>query len=266
MEADDGQAPARSQNGQNCREGASEFLELLVDVNPYSLKAACGRMLAFFASADGVGDELGEFERGAQRPGFAASNNRLCNLESKPFFAIMSYDLLYFFQAGFRQPLRCGNTAARIHTHVEWAFPHEGKTADRVVDLRRGNAQVQQHAVDMFDSKVIQVHRHIAETAVHYSHARVALTESARNLDCLWVFVEHHEGGIGAQATQQQPAVAAPTECPVDIDAVERRGNRCGLLRPRATFAERSLQQCVHGGLQQPGTVHEFHKTAQKEN
>ena len=68
METDDREPAARGQDRQNCREGTSEFLELLVDVNPYSLKAACGRMLAFLASADGAGDELGEFERGAQRP------------------------------------------------------------------------------------------------------------------------------------------------------------------------------------------------------
>src|SRR5690606_19656229 len=94
MEADHRQTPSRRQNLQDCRAGERELLEFLIEVNPYSLKGASGRMLALFARTDDTGDELGEVERCAQRPGFAASNNRLCNLESKPFFAIFCYDLL----------------------------------------------------------------------------------------------------------------------------------------------------------------------------
>src|SRR5690606_30194395 len=109
--------------------------ELLIEVNPYSLKAASGRVLTLFARTDDTGDELGEVERCAQRPGFAATSNRLCNLESKPFFAIMCYDLPHFFDTGLSQPLLSGHTAARIHPHIQRAFPHEGKPSGRIVNL-----------------------------------------------------------------------------------------------------------------------------------
>src|SRR5690606_19402461 len=94
MKTDHRQTPSRREYFQDCREGERELLELLIEVNPYSLKGASGRMLALFARTDDTGDELGKVERCTQRPGFAASNNRLCNLESKPFFAIFCYALL----------------------------------------------------------------------------------------------------------------------------------------------------------------------------
>src|SRR5690625_605376 len=107
MKTDNSQPPTCRKPLQSCREGVRELLELLVDVNPYSLKGTCCRVLTLLARTDDTGDELGEIVRGTQRPGFAATDNRLCNLESKPFFAITTDDLLQFFEADVRQPLRC---------------------------------------------------------------------------------------------------------------------------------------------------------------
>src|SRR5690606_220904 len=214
------------------------FLELLIDVNPYSLKAACGRMLAFFASADGVGDELGEFERGAQRLGFAANNNRLCNLESKPFFAIMSYDLLNFFLAGLCQPFCSGYPAAGVHTHIKRTFPHKGKPSRRIVNLWGGDAQVQQYAVDLLNAKLLQVFGHVTKPAVHDPHPRIAFTQGLCDFNCLRILVEDYKRRIRPKTLQQQAAVATATKCSVHVNAVERRHAEL-LLRPtRTTLAE----------------------------
>ena len=99
-------------------------------------------MLPLFARADGAGDALGKFERGAQRPCCAASSNRLCNLKSKPFFAIIRYDLPHLIHTGLRQPIRHRGTTGGVHPHVERAVPHERETTLGIVDLRRGNAQI----------------------------------------------------------------------------------------------------------------------------
>src|SRR5690606_36991999 len=205
MEADDGKPPTGSQDFQNCREGASEFLEFLVDVNPYSLKAACGRMLAFLASADGAGDELGELERGAQRPGFAAINNRLCNLESKPFFAIICYDLLDLFKAGLRQPLCSGHPATAIHTHIERAFPHEGKTARCIIYLRGRHTQVEQYAIHTLNTQATEMLGHIPEATMHDLDTRVLALEGVGDSDGFGILVEHDQPRIRAQ-TLKQPA------------------------------------------------------------
>src|SRR3546814_12812923 len=107
-----------------------------MEVNAYSCKGASGRMLALFARTDDTGAELGEVERCAQRPGFAASNNRLCNLESKPFFAIFSYDLLQFIKTDLAQPLRTGWAAAGIHPHIQRTHRH-ARSGERRVGKER---------------------------------------------------------------------------------------------------------------------------------
>src|SRR5690606_3071804 len=265
MEADDGKPPTGSQDFQNCREGASEFLEFLVDVNPYSLKAACGRMLAFLASADGAGDELGEFERGAQRPGFAASNNRLCNLESKPFFAIICYDLLDLFKTGMFQPFGSGGPAAGIHTHIERAFSHEREAARCIIDLWRRHSQVQQDAVNLLYAQRLKMVRHVADTAMYDLYSGVFFGQGLCGLDGLRVRVEHDASRAGRQALQKAAAVPAPDKCAVYIYAVKRgctyRGGAAS-----ATLTERGVQQGVDCGLQQHGTVHEFHRPLRKKS
>src|SRR5690606_41361936 len=76
MEADHRQTPSRRQYSQNCLEGARALLEFLIEVNPYSLKAARGRVLPLFARADDTGDELRETARCSKRPGLAALRKR----------------------------------------------------------------------------------------------------------------------------------------------------------------------------------------------
>ncbi|CFP59554.1 Uncharacterised protein [Bordetella pertussis] len=94
-------------------------------------------MLPLFARADGAGDALGKLERGVQRPCCAASSNRFCNLKSKPFFAIICYDLPHLIHAGLRQPIRHRGAAGRIHPHVEGTVPHERKPPFGIVNLGR---------------------------------------------------------------------------------------------------------------------------------
>jgi len=93
MKADHRQPPARCQQHQSCRDGVAKLLQLLVEVNPYSLKGACGRVLARLARGDSVCDKLGKIQRGRDGPLAAARCNRLCNAQSKPFFAISRNDL-----------------------------------------------------------------------------------------------------------------------------------------------------------------------------
>ena len=84
---------------------------------------------------------------GPNRPPRWSRNNRCCNLFSKPFFAMGSYDLPDFLLARAREPFRNRDAAARIHAHVERAVEAEAEAADRDVDLRRGAAQIDQTAL-----------------------------------------------------------------------------------------------------------------------
>jgi hypothetical protein len=68
-----------------------QLFKLGVDENPKSLKCARCRVLARLAGFDRASHEFGQFGGGCKRaPFLSASNNRLCNLNSKPFFAIVT--------------------------------------------------------------------------------------------------------------------------------------------------------------------------------
>lgn len=220
-------------------------------------------MLPLFARADGAGDALGKFERGAQRPCCAASSNRLCNLKSKPFFAIIRYDLPHLIHTGLRQPIRHRGTTGGVHPHVERAVPHERETTLGIVDLRRGNAQIQHHAIDLVDAALPQFFGHGGKAAMHHFHPGILRGQRGGHGDRLGILVEHHQPRLRAQAAQQFAAVTAAAERAVHEDAALRPqgGIRPGLrMRPRRALAAKIGQQKrVHRRLQQDGPMFEFH-------
>src|SRR5690606_11799012 len=104
---------------------------------------------------------------------------------------------------------------------------------------------------------------HVAESAVHDLDPRVAGLQGARDFYRLGVFVENNEGGVGAQTFKQAAAMATTPESAVDVNSVGR-GSDCGIGAGGPTLAERNVQQRVDCGLQQHGSVREFHKPLRK--
>ena len=95
MEADHDQASVRGQQGERGLQPLLQGLKLGVDVNPKSLKRARCRVLARLAGLDCTSHERGKLPCAADgSPAFAASDKRLCNLKSKPFFAMLTNHLL----------------------------------------------------------------------------------------------------------------------------------------------------------------------------
>src|SRR5690606_29793171 len=64
MKADHGKSPLRRQQVQSGRERTREFLKLTIDVNPYSLKGASGRVLPLLARPDDARHEFGKLSGG----------------------------------------------------------------------------------------------------------------------------------------------------------------------------------------------------------
>src|SRR5512135_3228606 len=104
MKTDHRHAPACFQMIHALRQHALELFELAVDINPYSLKGARSRILAGFARTYTLRDNVAELFRGEDRSFLARSNNRPCNLPSKPFFAVITYHLREFAFICRRQP------------------------------------------------------------------------------------------------------------------------------------------------------------------
>jgi len=87
MEADHDQTSLRGQQRQRGLQALLERLKLGVDMNPKSLKCARCRVLARLAGFDCTSHDRGKLECAAHgMPAFAASDKRLCNRSSKPFF------------------------------------------------------------------------------------------------------------------------------------------------------------------------------------
>src|SRR5205085_12674911 len=105
------------------------------------------RILARLPRADRLTHEIGQLAGAPEWLAAASSNNRRCNLFSKPFFAIVADDLPYLLFFCARQPFGGAWPRARIHAHVERTVGAKREAARRVVELRRGHAEVEEHAV-----------------------------------------------------------------------------------------------------------------------
>jgi hypothetical protein len=63
-----------------------------------------------------------------EAPFLSASNNRLCNGASKPFFAIVTYHLRNLLNLGCGQPLGHALAARGVHAHVQRAVETKTET------------------------------------------------------------------------------------------------------------------------------------------
>ena len=79
----------------------------------------------------------------------ARRRNCSCNRLSKPFFTIVADDLRQFAHRGAGKEFGGGLAARRVHPHVERTVVAKREAARGVVDLRRGDSEIEQHAVDL---------------------------------------------------------------------------------------------------------------------
>ncbi len=111
-----------------------------------------------------------------------------------------------------------GDAARGIHPHVERAVHPEREAARTFVDLRRTDAQIEQHTGHPSDAARIQCSVQVREAVMLNSEAGILY--GARFGDCCRVLVESDQSSAGPQPLQEEPAVPAPPEGSVDIDAV----------------------------------------------
>ncbi|KOT00167.1 hypothetical protein DM50_2652 [Burkholderia mallei] len=202
--------------------------KLLIDVNPYSLKGAGCRILTLLTGLDDVTHDLGKLARAVERPETVglcpASNNRLCNLKSKPFFPIISYHLRQFLHRRPCEPLGRRFATRRVHPHVERTVRAETEAARRIVHLRRRHAQIQQHARHPPYSARIECALHRRETVMDDLEPRIL--DALGRLDRARILVERDQPSRVAQAREHRAAMAAAPERAVDIHAVGPRHER----------------------------------------
>ena len=174
VEAHDREPAAGGEPRDGARQRAFELAHLVVHRDPKGLERARGRILTPItprARADGLGHDLSEPPGRVDGALRASRNNRSCNRLSKPFFTMVAEDLRQFGGGGTGDEVGGRFADVGIHPHVERTVVPERESAPRVVDLRRGDAEVEQHAVD-------GVERERVEHGVERREARAAEGEA----------------------------------------------------------------------------------------
>ena len=222
MKADDAQPPADAELVRRGVHHLAHRRQLVVHGDADRLKAALGGML-FFAqrrTRHGRADHIDQLQRGRDRLLRPGAYDRPGDARRVALLAV-------FIQNAFELALRPliddvprAQTAGRVHAHVERSVVHIRKAALRLVELRRGNAEVEEHAVHGADAETVKNGGRVAEVAVHELHTvpkRGQPRAGAR--DRRFVAVDADERS-GRQAAGDLLGVAAHTERAVHVDAV----------------------------------------------
>ena len=96
-------------------------------------------------------DERGERLRRQNGRLFTLRNDGARDFPGKALFAVVGNHAPQLRLRSAAEPLGCGFAARRVHAHVERSVKAEGKAPRGIVDLRGGNADVKENAIDGAD-------------------------------------------------------------------------------------------------------------------
>ena len=149
MKTDHGQPAVRRQALERSVERGLEFLQLAVDVDAQRLENASRRMLVPLGAARDARDHLGKLQRALERLGLAVRDDGARDARRHALLAKFTKNADQFLERRAVDHVGGAHPLARRHAHVERAVLHEAEAARRVVDLRRGNAEVEENAVEL---------------------------------------------------------------------------------------------------------------------
>ncbi len=128
----------------------------------------------------------------------------------------------------------------------------KGKTAGRVVDLRRGDAEVEQHAVDRAEAKLGEDFRQFGKPCPPEDEAGLGGGEVQRRTLGGRIAIERDDATGIADAGQHGARVAAAAEGGVDVDAARLdRQRRHGFIEQdgdMAAIGHQSVKPSSSGG------------------
>src|SRR5262249_27782115 len=109
------------------------------------------------------------------------------------------------------------------HAHVERTVEAEGKSARRLVELHRGDPEVEDDAVDRVVAAAARDRLQIGEFVLHQSErAGGGAHETGAACDRAWVAVDAND--VAVRGREDIASVAAGTEGRVDVDAAGADG------------------------------------------
>ena len=215
--------PARCQQRHDARQRLGHLRQLPVHENPKSLERPRGRILTPItprARADGFAHDLRELPRAFDGPVRARCRNCSCNRLSKPFFTIVADNLRQFAHRRAGYKFRGGLAARRVHPHVERTVVPKREAARCVVDLRRGDSEIEQNSVDLRERKSTDDVGQFRKPRAAENETGLAYGECKSGGLGRRIAVDAHEVAGGAEARENGPRMAAAAERRVDVGAV----------------------------------------------
>jgi hypothetical protein len=171
VECDDGHARAWRHAGGDCLQGLAERAEFVVHMDPERLENLRGWMARTAAGRDGF-NGIPQGGGGFERLRVADLTELCCNGAGAGFLAVFRKNPCEFGFGKHVHRFGRGHSGRRPHTHVEGTAAQEGKSARGIVELVRGDANVEQDAVELAGFAHFVEHAdRIAEIRLHKTHA-----------------------------------------------------------------------------------------------
>src|SRR5262249_41851637 len=230
MEGDDYQ-PATGLEQPLCGgKTACELIELVVQIKTERLEGTRRRVFGFVAlAAEHARDDVRQLFRRLDRRFGAPCHDSFGNCARAAFLAEFADDLCEFSGGEFVDNVaRAGPFFA--HAHVERPFLHEGEAALRLIELHRGDTEIERDAVDGFDSLPVHDLVHGAKAAGdELQPARELRSKRATCRDRLGIAIDGDD--LAFRSFEDGFAVTASAERPVDDDCAGLRLKRVKHLR-----------------------------------
>ncbi len=123
-----------------------------------------------------------------------------------------------FSLARSREPLGRSDALCRVHAHVEWRVVAKTETALNIFELRRGDAEIEQDAVDARDAECREDRRKLAECSMNDRETRIMYLCS--RLHGCGIAIHRDEPSTRTQPLENEPAVTSAPERAVDAGRV----------------------------------------------
>ena len=141
--------------------------------------------------------------------------------------ALPIYHVTYLIQARVFKPHGSGLTARRVHTQIERTVLAEAETARGVVELWRGDTQIEQDSVAL-RTRSLRAHERaeLGELTLHKMQSSLCLKARAPGRDGLRVTVDRDDFAGVPKPSEDPRSMATASECRVDVESnrAQRQG------------------------------------------
>ena len=141
--------PSGARRASAAFESGLEFGELAVHVDAQGLKHARGRMLVALLAAGDPRNHPGQLQGALEGLRFAVLDDGARDARRLALLAVFAKDADQLIQGSAVDDIGGARADARRHAHIQRPVLHEAEAARGIVELRRGDAQIEQDAVEL---------------------------------------------------------------------------------------------------------------------